>query len=172
MTYIYIYIYDIYKDNQKLILQNRRHYFFLKMYYYFFWGGWVGVSPIQNTSSPCFLPFAIQFVLCVFLFFLLIFCFSLFYLYFFHSFILKYSNQNYMPIVVMCLVRTYLKSLFAIWYLIFISKMKKLNTLHSQYIYASCVLFQFFLFIHNVLKGVHSNPLARQNVCEIHTYCW
>lgn len=32
--------------------------------------------------------------------------------------------------------------------------------------------FPIFLFIHNVLKGVHSNPLARQNVCEIHTYCW
>lgn len=119
---------------------------FLKFIIIFFGvGGWGSAqSRILVLSSPCFSPFAIQFVLCVFLFFLLIYCFFLFYLYFFHSFILKYSNQNYMSIVVMCLERTYLKSLFAIWYLIFISKMKKLNTLHSWYSYASCVLFQFF----------------------------
>lgn len=117
---------------------------FLKFIIIFFGvGGWgsaqsrileVHVFYLSQSNSFCVF----------FFFFLLIFCFFLFYLYFFHSFILKYSNQNYMSIVVMCLERTYLKSLFAIWYLIFISKMKKLNTLHSWYIYASCVLFQFF----------------------------
>lgn len=140
---------------------------FLKFIIIFFWGGWVGFSPIQNTSSPCFLPFAIQFVLCVFLFFLLIFCFFLFYLYFFHSFILKLhvdrSNvlrEDILKVFVCYLVLNFYFKNEKVKYITFVVYLRQLCS------------FPIFLFIHNVLKGVHSNPLARQNVCEIHTYCW
>lgn len=106
---------------------------FLKFIIIFFGvGGWGSAqSRILVLSSPCFLPFAIQFVLCVFLlFFVDLLFFPL--LFVFLSFIYLEIFKSKLHVDRSNVLRgTYLKSLFAIWYLIFISKMKKLNTLHS-----------------------------------------